>query len=174
MADLEPDGGGIQWLSYDAIAALRGTGRDAAMRLVRRQRWPLRYEDDGEVRVAVPDPFCQGVAAKRRIRGQEHSHAAGQVGPEEQGAAEALPDGEEDRSAAVKALSEHIAALRQQLSVAQETAADQEEQLRHDLDTASTQLGKMQTELAAARLRAAAFQATLALDQRPFWRRWLR
>lgn len=43
-----------RWLSYDEISRIRGIGRESAVKLVRRKRWPRRPGNDGTARALIP------------------------------------------------------------------------------------------------------------------------
>ena len=49
-----------RWLSYVELAALRGISRDSAERLVRRKGWRRQADNQGNVRILVPNPIADG------------------------------------------------------------------------------------------------------------------
>jgi hypothetical protein len=48
-----------RWLTYEELAALRGTSRRAAVMLVRRHRWRRQKDNEGHTRALVPPTWAQ-------------------------------------------------------------------------------------------------------------------
>jgi hypothetical protein len=63
MADSAVDG---RWLTYDEIAAVRGTQKVGAIRWVQRHRWRRQPGNDGLVRVLVPPDALTPTLPQRR------------------------------------------------------------------------------------------------------------
>jgi len=57
-----PDASGEgRWLTYDELGHIRGIGRESAVKLAQRKRWPRRPGNDGTARVCVPLDWLKAV-----------------------------------------------------------------------------------------------------------------
>ena len=116
MADGGADG---RWLTYDEIAAVRGTQRVGAIRWVQRHKWRRQPGNDGLVRVLVPPDALTPTAPPRR--------SAPTVTPDS--AATAFTAA---LATILEAHSAEVAVLREQLAGERDRALD----LRRDLEAA--------------------------------------
>lgn len=68
--DIFPDTSGEgRWLTYDEISQIRGIGRESAVKLAQREKWPRRPGNDRTARVFVPPDWLKPA----RTRQQESS-----------------------------------------------------------------------------------------------------
>jgi len=179
MEDNNPTADNVRWLSYDDIADMRGIDRASAIRMARRKRWPKQEGNDGTARVAVPGRFVRAGRTKRTaLEHGDPGHSGVDLG-ETRDTPRQPSDSGADQAATIKALSDHIATLREQLTRAQDGAVEREEQLRSEVEAAVARLQEMQSsleeeqaQLAEARTAAAAFKVRLEEVGTPFWRRW--
>jgi hypothetical protein len=143
--DVMPDGAADgRWLTYDEIAAVRGTQRVGAIRWVQRHRWRRQPGNDGLVRVLVPPDALTPTTPPRRS------------------APTVTPDSAAAFTVALAAMREahagEVTALRERLTDAQAQAYAAQEAARKAQDAAEA-LRQADAERRArgllARLRAA-------------------
>jgi hypothetical protein len=171
--DSEPD---ARWLSYDEIADMRGIDRASAIRMVRRRKWSKQDANDGTTRVAVPGAFFR---AKRTKASSPGTIAAGppQV-------VRGMPPGNDnDNAPTIKALSDHVRTLSEQLALAQKGVVDRDQAIaerdrvaverEERLQVARDQAAAERTRAAVAEAKLEETKAALVEARRPFWRRWI-
>jgi hypothetical protein len=101
--DIPPDESGEgKWLTYDEIASLRGIGRESAIKLVHRTKWRRQKGNDGSARILVP-PNLLTPSTRKRSPDNSSGHSP-------------------EFSRAIKAFEAGLAALREQLAVANSRA----------------------------------------------------
>lgn len=155
--DIDPDKtpgepGGIRWMTYGQIAAVRGISRDSVERTVRRKGWRRLAGNDGLVRVAVP------------VEWMENSQGDNQPGNprrDKTSIASAI-------AVAIDALEQahkrEIAALREQLEREREradTAITLIDGFRLERDSAAARADRLEQALEAERERADAVRERL-------------
>jgi hypothetical protein len=62
-----------RWMTYDEVAAARGTTRRAAVMLVRRHKWRRQKDNEGHTRALVPATGAEMAEAKSSDNGSGHS-----------------------------------------------------------------------------------------------------
>jgi phage shock protein A len=156
-------GTGGRWMTYDELAAMRGIKRIGAVRLVQRYKWRRQAGNDGRARVLVPHDALQPV------RGTDAgTNAPIHVTPTSAGSA-AGNDAGTMLEGALAALEDAVAALREQLDVANARAERAEsaitteraksDALRQQLVRADARSDELRTEAAALHERVEALQA---------------
>ena len=142
--DASPDG---QWMTVAELAAARGISKGSVDRLARQRRWRRQPDPQGQVRFLVPYDALQSAGEKP---------------------AEAPPDGQRGRQAAVpRALRERVQAAEQRAERAEKRAREAEQArvaaeaaARRERDRAVMLLARAEAALAAERkARAAAEEA---------------
>ena len=156
-------GTGGRWMTYDELAAMRGIKRIGAVRLVQRYKWRRQAGNDGRARVLVPHDALQPA------RGTDAgTNAPIHVTPTSAGSA-AGNDAGTMLEGALAALEDAVAALREQLDVANARAERAEsaitteraksDALRQQLVRADARSDELRTEAAALHERVEALQA---------------
>ena len=59
MGEAPDDPPDARWVSYAELGHLRGIGRESAIRLARREKWPRQPGNDGSTRVLVPPEWLK-------------------------------------------------------------------------------------------------------------------
>jgi Xaa-Pro aminopeptidase len=131
---VDGDGGNGQWLTYDQVADVRGTSRDAVIRWVQRRRLRRQLGNDGRVLVLVPPSVVADVGAPRTPQRNPRGDVSG-VG--DNAPPNAPPDMVEVWRAAIDALRSQLGradqredALRAELEQIRVQARDAEETAR--------------------------------------------
>lgn len=174
-----PDGAGDgRWLTYDEIAAVRGTQRVGAIRWVQRHKWRRQPGNDGLVRVLVPPnaltpttpprrstptvtpdsaaAFTSAVAAIKEAHAGEvaalREHLTARAEQAEQGreAADARADRAEATLSAERARADELRQRIDALTAGQALMAEEGKQA----EIMRAQVDELQVDLAAARDRA--------------------
>jgi hypothetical protein len=160
---VDDDAGTGRWMTYDELAEVRGIKRIGAVRLVQRYKWRRQAGNDGRARVLVPHDALQPV------RGTDAgTNAPIHVTPTSAGSA-AGNDAGTMLEGALAALEDAVAALREQLDVANARAERAEsaitteraksDALRQQLVRADARSDELRTEAAALHERVEALQA---------------
>jgi hypothetical protein len=171
--DSEPD---ARWLSYDDIADMRVIDRASAIRMTRRKKWPKQDANDGTTRVAVPGAFFRAKRTK--------VSSPGTTGTTQPKSALGLPPGNDnDNAPIIKALSDHVRTLSEQLALAQKGLVDRDQAIaerdrmaverEERLRAARDQVADERTRAAVAEAKLEETKAALAEARRPFWHRWI-
>jgi hypothetical protein len=147
---MDDSSGNGRWMTYDEIAAVRGTKKIGAVRLVQRHKWRRQAGNDGLVRALVPPDALDHTLPQQRPR-----PVAG-VTPRD-GSPTVTPTVTPDSIAAFEAA---VAALREQLAAAnahcdaERTRADRAEEDRRAaqgrVDALQSRLESAQAELRRA------------------------
>lgn len=156
---MDGDGGNGQWLTYDQVADVRGTSRDAAIRWVQRRKLRRQPGNDGRVLVLVPPNVVADAGAPRapqRAPLSDAPDAGDRVPPN------APPDVGEVWRAAIDALREQLVRadaredeLRAALERARAEAQHAKEAVRRAEEAAnSAEAGQLQAQAETAVLRA--------------------
>jgi hypothetical protein len=155
---------------------MRGIDRASAIRMVRRRKWPKQDANDGTTRVAVPGAFFRAKRTK--------VSSPGTTGATQQNSAPGLPPGNDnDNAPVIKALSDHVRTLSEQLALAQKGVVDRDQAIakrdrvaaerEQQLQAALEQVAAERTRAAVAEAKLEETKAALAEARRPFWRRWI-
>jgi hypothetical protein len=135
-----------RWMTYDEVAAVRGTTRRAAVMLVRRHKWRRQKDNEGHTRALVPATWAEMAEAKSSDNGSGHSNRyPGRALEVLEGALVALQE----------AHARELLVLRESHQGEVASLREAVDRARGELDTRVTGL---QRELEAARERAEALQ----------------
>lgn len=156
-----------QWMTYDEIAAARGTSRIAAVRLVQRHKWRRQAGNDGKARALVPPDMVQPEHVIPPDAPDVASNTAGDVTGHNQLLA-----------GAIAALEDAVQALREQLERSEAGRTDERQradraelatiELRAQIEALNTRLAQTKAAVQGADELRAADDARRAMSR---WRR---
>lgn len=154
--------GGL-WMSYAALAALRGIDKASATRLAFRRGWRRMMGNDGKARVLVP--------ASAQTQDQPDTPDAPHDSPND-----ATVSTTGDVSSVVSAMEAHLESLRSRLTASEgETAGLRDRIASMELELAALRQAKVDAlvRAASAEGETKALREALREAQRPFWHRWI-